>query len=176
VEVICDTGVKVCSVFGGMVVGTLVSGGEEGKAGIEVGGNVYAAGVGGTAMGEGVSGREGGRAGVGVGGRDCPDGVKAGLAGVKGAVVGERVSGRTGAKVLSDMGGSVGAGLRQVGCGCTGRRGDGSQCRGKRGREQWYCETLSLAIATQRSRKGFGKGSAAIPHSSSFEKQTPGER
>lgn len=131
-----------------MVVGTLVSGGEEGKAGIEVGGNVYAAGVGGTAMGEGVSGREGGRAGVGVGGRDCPDGVDAGVAGVKGAVVGERVSGRTGAKVgigeglsvkgsvVSDMGGSVFAGLRQVGCGCTGRRGGGSQCRGKRGREQ----------------------------------------
>jgi len=42
----CDTGVNVCSAFGNMVEGILLSGGEEGRVGINVGGEVCAAGVG----------------------------------------------------------------------------------------------------------------------------------
>jgi len=60
VEASCDTGVNCGSAFGSMVGGILLSSGEEDRVGIEVGGEVCAAGVWRIVTGEGVFRSEGG--------------------------------------------------------------------------------------------------------------------
>lgn len=143
VVVSLETGTKVCSVFGGKVVGAGVEvgigvGGKdcpaaEGGA-VGVGGAVV--GVGGAATGEIVPGREGCKVGAGVGGEDCP-------AGVGRTAVGEGVAGK-GESVRSGSGGRVGVGNRDGG-GEVGKAGAGEVIPAHCGGQRW----APLAVATR---------------------------